>query len=287
MRFAVMADIHGNLPALEATLEDMRQFSVDGVIVAGDLVVGPQPVETIRLIRSLGDWVIRGNNENYLLRYQDDSAPEAWRTSRQWGLTRWNYDQLDCESRAYLKALPEQQIIDLDGLPAIRVVHGSPRHLSEQLHPERDPGPLYESLEMIEEPVMICGHTHKSWKYEYGYQLALNPGAIGCPLDGFIGAQYALLTWHADHWEVQHRYVPYEIDRIRAVFYTNGSMEYGGAFARAYLATIETGKDAALDFVLYAQRLAEQAGYQGYDAVPDEIWEQASETFHWSRYELN
>jgi predicted phosphodiesterase len=62
-RLAVLADTHGNLPALEAVLADARQQGVDGIIVAGDLTTGgPHQLETINLLRSLGSWMIRGNN---------------------------------------------------------------------------------------------------------------------------------------------------------------------------------------------------------------------------------
>ena len=67
MRFAIMSDIHGNLPALEAVLADMPP--VEGIIVAGDFIGGPQPVETIRLLRSLNAQMIRGNSDTNLVEY--------------------------------------------------------------------------------------------------------------------------------------------------------------------------------------------------------------------------
>jgi len=66
MRLAVISDTHGNLPALEAVLEDIQRHSVDGILVAGDLTGGPYQVETIYLLRSLGAWMIRGNGDSRL-----------------------------------------------------------------------------------------------------------------------------------------------------------------------------------------------------------------------------
>ena len=89
MRFAVMADIHGNLPALEAVLDDMRSYAVDGVIVAGDIIGGPHVIETTERIRALDGWVIRGNNVEYFRKFRTGTALEAWRKSLQWAPLRW------------------------------------------------------------------------------------------------------------------------------------------------------------------------------------------------------
>ena len=69
MRLAVLADIHGNLPALEAVMADVKRQGVDGLIVAGDFCDRPQPLEAVRAVQALGACAIRGNRENYLLAY--------------------------------------------------------------------------------------------------------------------------------------------------------------------------------------------------------------------------
>jgi predicted phosphodiesterase len=99
MRLAVLSDTHGNLPALEAVLADVRQFAVDGVIVAGDLTGGPHPNETIALLRALNGWLIRGNSDANLLQLAAGEAPEDWYTSRQFALLRWSLHTIDRQSR--------------------------------------------------------------------------------------------------------------------------------------------------------------------------------------------
>ncbi len=81
MRIAVLADIHGNLPALETVLSDIRAENVDGIIVAGDTTGGPDPIETFNQLRALNVCAIRGNSEDYFLTYDNGDAPEAWRVS--------------------------------------------------------------------------------------------------------------------------------------------------------------------------------------------------------------
>ena len=91
MRLALLADIHGNLPALEAIVADAQRQEVDGFIVAGDLVGGPQTEETIHMLRSLDCRMIRGNGDTYLLRYSTGNAPIHWYTSQAFASMRWHY----------------------------------------------------------------------------------------------------------------------------------------------------------------------------------------------------
>jgi hypothetical protein len=74
------------------------------------------------------------------------------------------------------------------------------------------------------------------------------------------------------------------MQRLRASFYESGFLAEGGTFARALLYSIESGQKVALDFLIYARRLATEAGFRGFDAVPDAIWEQATLSFDWTSY---
>jgi predicted phosphodiesterase len=301
-RLAVLADVHGNLPALEAVLADVRQIDVDGVIVAGDLLHGaPQSAEVVRLLRSLGAWMIRGNNDNYLLAYDAGDAPGGWYTSKQWASLRWTYFHLNRETLNFIASLPEQRVVALDGAAPIRVVHGSPDSSSGKLFPDRDPASmslfreagflppdcepprLEQAFAPIAEPVLVCGHTHIPWNQEEGERLALNPGAVCGSLNGDVRVQYALLTWQDGRWQVEHRAVSYDLTQVRAAFRQNGLLAEGGAFARSILLTIETGQNVAGRFVSHTYRVAAEAGFEDCAVVPDAVWEHAVATFDWER----
>jgi predicted phosphodiesterase len=302
-RLAVLADVHANLPALEAVLLDIQRQDVDAVIAAGDyLTSGPFPVDVVRLLRSLDVWMIRGNAEGYFLDYHAREAPEAWYTSYQWAALRWSYRQLDSETLDFIARLPEQRVVAPDGAAPIRIVHGSPSSPSERLFPEGDPAALgwfreagllppdgdpprlIRTFEQIGEPVLVCGHTHIPWAHREGRRLALNPGAVSLSFDGDVRARYALLTWQNDRWRVEHRAVPYELDRVRESFRDSGFLAEGGAFARAALLNVETGRNAIGDLYGYIDRLAVDAGLGDWDAVPDGVWERAMATFDWDAY---
>jgi predicted phosphodiesterase len=281
MRLAILADVHGNLPALEAVLADVRQYDVDGYVVAGDLTGGPQQVEAINLLRSLNSQFIRGNGENYILRFDSGDAPEGWRVSRQWAPMRWAYRQLDRETLDLIAAWPEQLVLARPDTDAIRIVHGSPRSASEKVLPGSGSMALTTALAQTAEPVLVCAHTHIPWQHTRNGRLALNPGAVCGPLNGEVGAQYALLTWQDHHWQAEHHAVPYDLQDICAAYQASGLLEHGGFFARVNLLCIETGQNLAEDFLAHAYRLAALAGFKNCTVVPDDIWEQAAATWDW------
>ncbi len=281
MRLAVLSDVHGNLPALEAVLEDVQQYAVDGFVVAGDLTGGPQANETIERLRALESWMIQGNSDINLLRYECGDAPPAWHTSRQYCLLRWAHRNLSQENLAYLQSLPEQLTAALVGTKPIRVVHGSPRNPFESIFPDRDLTVLDLALAQITEPVLICGHTHLPWSLEKNGRLALNPGAVCGALNGDTRAQYALLTWRNGRWHAGHHAVSYDHTRVRAAFRESGLLEEGGALAQAFLLSIETGKNVAECLLRHAYRLAAEAGLRDCAVVPDAIWDQAAASFDW------
>jgi len=291
-RLAILSDLHGNLPALEAVLEDLQQRSVDGMVVAGDYTGGPHPVETIRLAHaararlSLGGWMILGNGDIDLLAYDAGQAPATRYTHRQYALLRWAHRHTDAETLAFLRALPQQRVVALDGTDAIRVVHGAPWGASAAIVPDRRPETLERALAETGEAVLICGHTHVPWRRKRGRRLVLNPGAVCAPLDGSVGAQYALLTWQRgrqqqSRWEVEFRAVPYDMERLRAAFRESGLLEEGGAPARGLLLCLETGRNVWRDFLTYARQLSAEAGHEGRDAIPDEVWQRAEASFGW------
>jgi putative phosphoesterase len=281
VQLAVLSDIHGNLPALEAVLQDLQRWDIRGIIVAGDFTGGPQPNETIRRLRSLDTRMIRGNSDDNLLRYGNGLAPQAWHSSRQFALLRWAHRHVDRDAFEFLQSLPEQRVIHMPGTGAIRVVHGSPRNPSGSIFPDREPTTLDLALAQVDEPVFVCGHTHIPWKVERDGRLALNPGAVCGPLNGEVGAQYALLTWQDNHWQVDLRAVDYDLEQIRVAFLKSGLLDEGGALARSFLLSIETGQNVADWFLAYAYGLAAEAGHKGRSVVPDEIWERAATTFDW------
>lgn len=297
MRLAILSDVHGNLPALDAVLTDARAHGAEGFVVAGDLLLGaPFPAETLERLRALNAWIIQGNNDAYLTGYDAGTTPAEWQTCAQWAALRWSYAQLDRDALDYLAALPDTCEVALPGAAPIRVVHGSPRATAEGILPAGDPdaarkfaqarldAPLtaMDALAQIAAPVLVCGHTHIAWQQRHNGQLALNPGAVGSPIDGVTGAEYALLTWDAGHWTADLRVVEYDVDALLSAYRERGLLAAGGPMARALMRNAATGQNCPWFLVRHAFDLAAQAGIDHNGVVPDAIWERAAATFDWS-----
>jgi len=138
-----------------------------------------------------------------------------------------------------------------------------------------------DALAQITAPVLVCGHTHIAWEHRNNGRLAVNPGAVGGPNDGVVGAEYALLTWESGHWTAELRVVDYDVNALLAAYRDSGMLAECGAMAHALMRNAETGQNYAWFLVLHAFDLAAQAGIAHDGLVPDDIWERAAATLEW------
>jgi putative phosphoesterase len=283
MRLAVIADIHGNLPALESVLGEINTLGVDGLLVAGDMTCGPNSAAVLKRLQAENAWMVLGNNEQYLLRFDSGLAPAWWHTSHQWALNRWVYQNIDQASLDVLHSLPEQRVIDLPGTTPIRMFHGSLHSSSEMLDPNLHPEPLKDAFDGTSEAVLVCGHTHLPWHERRDGRLAFNPGAVTFPCNGDVNAQYAILTWNGPGWEVEFHSAEYDHSLVRKAFIESGLLQEGGPLTLGFLLSIETGSDVSMDFLRHAYRMAAESGHPDCEYVPDDIWEAAAESFDWER----
>ena len=225
MRLAVLSDIHANLVALDAVLDDLASLpAVDEVWACGDIVgYGPQPNEVIGRLRERHARAVMGNHDGAAVglvevAWFNDAAAEA---------IRWTAEVLTGESREYLAALPERRV---EG--SLTAVHGSPRD------------PIWEyvtsaavaaaSMGAFETRICLFGHTHYPMVYAQdddgvhetpgapgpgsplpGGRLMLNPGSVGQPRDGDPASAYLVVDLDAQ--TLEFRRVPYDIERTQAL----------------------------------------------------------------------
>jgi len=132
MRIAAIYDIHANLPALEAVIGKIRHEQVDGIVVGGDVLPGPMPLETLERLQDLDVPVqlIYGNGEVAVLEQlagRDPAAvPEPYRLT-----IRWTAEQLGPEQQRFLAAWPKTRCRNLPGLGAVLYCHATPRNENE------------------------------------------------------------------------------------------------------------------------------------------------------------
>jgi predicted phosphodiesterase len=202
-RVAVLADIHGNLPALEATLADAEKAGAQAFVLLGDIALGPMPAATLDLLESLGDraiWV-HGNCERELVTVFDGgtipgpNGETAEATARLIG--RSHRDLLD--------GLPLTVTADIAGLGPVLFCHATPRRDDEMILVDSPPDRWAAVLDGAREPTVVCGHTHMQFDRLAAGHRVINPGSVGMPY-GSPGACWAMLgpdvTLHQTGYDV-------------------------------------------------------------------------------------
>lgn len=213
MRIAALYDIHGNLPALEAVLVEVRQAKPDAVVIGGDVVAGPMPRECLKLVRSLEMPIhcISGNGERVTLGQRKGIEPtEVPGSFRE--VIRWNASQLTDQDAQWIASWPKTL-----SLRDVLFCHASPRNdvdVFTRQTPEEKIAPLFSQ---VRERTVVCGHTHMQYDRTIGNTRVVNAGSIGMSFQG-TGAFWLLL---GD--DVQLRRTEYDLGdaakRIRATSY--------------------------------------------------------------------
>jgi putative phosphoesterase len=230
-RVAVVTDIHGNLPALEAVVEAIGAMQVDAVYCGGDLVgYGPHPNEVCRLIEEREIPTIYGNYDYAIGRDQEDCGC-AYRDQHDRELGQrsieWTLEHTDERSKAFMRGLPFDLRFDLGGR-RVRLVHGSPRKVNEYLFADK-PARTFERIAAGADcDVLVFGHTHQPWINDYGGVLFVNCGSVGKPKDGDPRAAFALLDTDGDGVRASIERIEYDADAVaREVAAVGLPDEYG------------------------------------------------------------
>jgi diadenosine tetraphosphatase ApaH/serine/threonine PP2A family protein phosphatase len=217
VRLAALYDIHGNLPALEAVLDDIRREQVEHIVVGGDVLPGPMPRETLTSLLELDIPVrfIRGNGEVAVLAQmagRDPGVPEQAREA-----VRWTAEQLHPEDQRILASWPKTVRFQIGGLGEILFCHATPRDENEcftRLTPEDRLLPVFAGLDL---PLVVCGHSHMQFDRMIGPTRVVNAGSVGMPF-GKPGAGWLLLGP-----QIELRHTPYNLteaaERIAATSY--------------------------------------------------------------------
>ena len=242
MKIAVLSDIHGNFPALEAVTDHAERWQPDLIFVAGDIVNrGPRSCECLEFLlnkRQEENWkIIRGNHEDYVIKRGN---PEDPKTGPQFDLfqpTHYIYQQLNRDV-SRLSDLPEELNINSGGYGKVRMVHASMRHNRDGIYPETKDDRLGKQIDPAPD-VFITGHTHRPFVRRFGETLIVNAGSVGLPFDEDMRAGYAQITNGNNGWGARIIRIPYDLDQAKRDFYETGYMEGAGPQAKIVLLELE------------------------------------------------
>ena len=195
MRVAVLADIHGNLPALEAVLRDVEAAGVDTVVLGGDLADGPMPAQTLDRLEELGEravWV-RGNSDRWLADAFDGTfQPSGLPTNPPAAYFDWCAARIGRPHRDRLAGLPLSVTLDIDGLGPVTFCHATARDDNEFITVDSPVSHYQAAFAGVPARTVVVGHTHMPFDRLADTRRIVNPGSVGLPY-GHPGAAWALL----------------------------------------------------------------------------------------------
>ena len=212
MRIAVLADLHANLPALRAVLDDVLALECDTLWCVGDVVGrGPHPGEVIDEMRALAVPTIQGNWDDAVALHREhpgvawpDTESEA---AGQYSL-EWTTRHLSEDQRSWLRQLPASERFTLDDR-SVLLFHGSPTRQNEYLWSDR-PSRVYARMVSDQGDDLLCfGNTHEAFHRLVGKSHFVAAGSVGCGTPDDMNASYAVIDVDGAELMVNFRSVPY------------------------------------------------------------------------------
>jgi diadenosine tetraphosphatase ApaH/serine/threonine PP2A family protein phosphatase len=245
MRFAAIADVHGNYLALDAVLADIRAHGIDEIVNLGDMASGPLDARrSMDALMALDAVHVLGNHDRYLIDRPVDKMG-SW--------DRPAHAALDATHLDWLRAIPATRVF----ADQVFLCHATPAsdevYWLETVHP--DGAVAMADLEGIEtvaagigQRLILCAHSHiaRAVRLRDG-RLIVNPGSVGCPgyrdihpyphivEAGSPDARYAILESIGNDWIVTFRHVPYDHHAMAALAQRNGMPELASALATGWI----------------------------------------------------
>ena len=290
MRIAVLADIHGNLPALDAIIADLERRQPDLVVLNGDLINAvPFSPEVIDRVRHT-DWlVVRGNDEFYYLNWGTARAAPGSDDPARWGQLHWLIARITPEQGNFLATLPDERTLYIPGTQPLRVTHGVPGRNRVGFYNEQREAKVAAELHAVGEQTLVSAHTHVQidrfiadiYSVNGEDPAALesdphasraphapaanlpprwhlvNPGSVGLPLNRDPRAQYAILEAVSPQevyggWRVHHHRVDYDRRPALDAFTATGMLDAGGVISHLFYWELATAEPEIIYFYRWA-----------------------------------
>lgn len=283
-KLAILSDIHGNLPALEAVISDLRNFDIDHVIVPGDVIsFGPFSRQTAEIVIENGWSVIRGNNEFFLVDYKTRRAPAEWNDPIAFAPTAWLDKQFHPQLKVKIGAWPDSLHLRFRDAPPIQVFHGTPDSPWDPIYWTMLDEEIEKKLARVEAEYVLCGHTHLPMDRQVSRWRIFNPGSVGVPLDGVFSASYMILEGNEQGWTPTFRRIPFDYEAVFEEFERSGYNKESGPIGRLVVEVYKTARPL-LGFIRWHEKIKPGASLT--HALVDEYlsdanwWEFAHSAYH-------
>ena len=237
---AVLSDIHGVLPVLDAVLAEPDVAAAERIVVTGDHAAGPMPVEVLDRLVGLGDrcLLVRGNADRELVAVARGRDSEI-------DVSNWAGRQLRPDQVELLDRLPHPVRLDVAGFGTVVFCHGTPRDDDEVVLVDTRLARWADVLADLDDTdrVVVCGHTHMPFARLVDRRLVVNSGSIGMPY-GRAGGSWALLR----DGQVELRHTPVDIDAAVAAVVAGSAYPDRQAWADEYVRSANSDADAVAAF---------------------------------------
>jgi predicted phosphodiesterase len=246
MKIAALADIHGNLRALNAVQEDLQAWKPDLVYILGDTINrGPKSPDCLQIIQTqdlqAGWQVIKGNHEEYVLNFTHPDTPLSGPEYEVLQIVHWTFTRLTENQIAYNLALPLEINQKPDGKHALRAVHASMQGIRAGIYPSMNPEQISEMIQPAPDLILV-GHTHQPLVKKVDQTLVVNSGSVGMPFDGDHRTGYARIKIQQGEIQAEIIRLQYDLEAAIDDFFESGFMDQGGPMARVVLTELELAR---------------------------------------------
>ncbi len=279
VRLAILADIHGNKPALDAVLADVRAYGAERLIVNGDVVNrGPDGVAALETLLNLGAEFTLGNHDALMTLWhgRDPGIPSDWFADPFFDSFTWCAN--DLARVGLLKEFarwPMTLRVEVPGAPTLAVAHGTPDHYREGVGRRMGEARMREILEKSGTDVFVGSHTHVPGAWTLPEGQLFNTGAVGAPFNRDPRAQYLRLTLEGGQeggqWQAEQRFIPYDLSLTLGRYQESGLLAGGGLSAHIFREELPTAYPVYARFWDWAERGGRARSWDSWHAFEREV----------------
>ena len=232
MRLVVLSDVHGNCLALETVLKDAKQTGYDHIVCNGDMIQsGPQPHETVQLLREMNCSIVMGNSDAWLLTgIETDAHLISEERRKKLDIVReWSLSRLNAEDCAFINTFQPTVTVELGQGRSLLAFHGTPTSFDQVLLPSTSEDEFQDILKPYADNILTGGHTHLQYtrRLRDSQNFYFNPGSVSVAVNheqsapgGLLDpwAEYAILTAQKSHLGLEFVRVPLDMDKMAEIY---------------------------------------------------------------------